>query len=230
MTATPELFVGIDVQINRGLPFCVLDDKSVMIASGWIDGDGHHFEDQAERMRDAIAAAAEGRSLAIGVDAPRMPLPGARQWYWEGSKQRWRPKRPTDRGRGRHCEVVIKALNIANPQWTPLADESPPWMQLGYVLFEKLAKLGDVYEAFPSASYAVLHNHSVSATIEFSNFAAGPKDMLDACAAALTVREFSHGRGWEAGGGDGLGSIILPGPRPSTPKQLLSRPGTHTPT
>jgi len=228
VTDTPELFVGIDVQINRGLPFCILDADAVMIESGWIKRDDLTHEQQAERMRDAIAAAADGRSVAIGIDAPRMPLPDDRPWYWNGAKQKWRPKRPSDKGMGRHCEVVIKALNIANPQWTPLIGESPKWMVLGYVLFRVLAKLGEVYEVFPSASYTALENHPLSATLDFSNFAAGPKDMLDACTAALTVREYTHGRGWEAGGGDGWGTIILPGSQPpDAPEQLLRWPSNR---
>ena len=40
----------------------------------------------------------------------------------------------------------------------------------------------------------------------------GPKDMLDAWVAAATVREFVEGRGAEVGGGDGLGTIVLPRP------------------
>jgi len=38
--------------------------------------------------------------------------------------------------------------------------------------------------------------------------------MLDAFVAAATVREFVHGRGCEVGGGDGLGTIVLPRPLP----------------
>jgi hypothetical protein len=38
--------------------------------------------------------------------------------------------------------------------------------------------------------------------------------MLDAMVAASTVREFVEGRGVEVGGGDGLGTIILPRPLP----------------
>lgn len=39
---------------------------------------------------------------------------------------------------------------------------------------------------------------------------AGPKDMFDAALSALVVRDFLAGKGCEVGGGDGLGSIILP--------------------
>jgi len=34
--------------------------------------------------------------------------------------------------------------------------------------------------------------------------------MLDACLAAATLREFISGRGEQVGGGDGLGTIVLP--------------------
>ena len=34
--------------------------------------------------------------------------------------------------------------------------------------------------------------------------------MLDAVVAAVTVHEFEAGRGAEVGGGDGLGTIVLP--------------------
>ena len=34
--------------------------------------------------------------------------------------------------------------------------------------------------------------------------------MLDACIAAVTIREFLNGRGCEVGNADGLGSIVLP--------------------
>ena len=75
--------------------------------------------------------------------------------YWQGSKRQWRPRRPSDKGLGRHCEVVLKALNIANPQWTPLIGDSPRWMVLGYILNRVLDGIGDVYEVFPSASFDV---------------------------------------------------------------------------
>ena len=49
---------------------------------------------------------------------------------------------------------------------------------------------------------------------DFSACSSGPKDMLDAWVAAATVREFEESRGTEVGGGDGLGTIILPRPLP----------------
>jgi hypothetical protein len=38
--------------------------------------------------------------------------------------------------------------------------------------------------------------------------------MLDAWVAAITMREYVLGRGAEVGGGDGMGTIILPRPLP----------------
>jgi hypothetical protein len=84
-------------------------------------------------------------------------------------------------------------------------------MQLGFELFEELGADFNVYEVFPSASYVMLaDDRSAHLNVLLSGFAPGPKDMLDAYVAAATTREFIQGRGSEVGGGDGLGSIILP--------------------
>ena len=121
----------------------------------------------------------------------------------------------TQRGYGRHCEVVISAHRIANPQWTPLEAEAPEWMQLGFKLYSALEGLATVHEVFPSASYTLLQgNTDVRIDADFSACSPGPKDMLDAWVAAATVREFVEGRGAEVGGGDGLGTIVLPRPLP----------------
>jgi predicted nuclease with RNAse H fold len=129
-------------------------------------------------------------------------------------RRRW-DKRGSQKGFGRHCEVIISAYGIANPQWTPPNEQTPEWMKLGFGLFAALEDLATVYEVFPSASYALLQgNVAVRVNTDFSAFKPGPKDMLDALVAAATVREFVEGRGVEVGGGDGLGTIILPRPLP----------------
>jgi hypothetical protein len=75
--------------------------------------------------------------------------------------------------------------------------------------------LATVHEVFPTASYTLLQgNTDVRIDADFSACSPGPKDMLDAWVAAATVREFEEGRGTEVGGGDGLGTIILPRPLP----------------
>ncbi len=56
------------------------------------------------------------------------------------------------------------------------------------------------------------------------DFRPGPEDMLDSIVAAFTVREFWEGRGCEVGGGDGLGTIVLPRPAPDEPKRVHAWP------
>jgi hypothetical protein len=122
--------------------------------------------------------------------------------------------------------VVLKALNIANPQWTPLTEDAPDWMQLGFRLFSALSDHENIFEVFPSASYSLLRERNQPrVSISFANFVEGPKDMLDACISALTVHEFINGRGSEVGGGDGLGTIILP----TEPPVSFSHPVLHWP-
>ncbi len=82
-----------------------------------------------------------------------------------------------------------------------------------------------VYEVFPSASYNILQTvPEISCSLSFENFRPGPKDMLDAVIAAVTVFEFIKGRGCEVGGGDGLGTIILPRPIPNSKLEVLHWP------
>jgi predicted nuclease with RNAse H fold len=88
-------------------------------------------------------------------------------------------------------------------------------MKLGFYLFSELKDIVQVHEVFPTASYALLQNvKDVRIIADFSACKPGPKDMLDAWVAAATVWEFADGRGCEVGGGDGMGSIILPRPLP----------------
>ena len=84
-------------------------------------------------------------------------------------------------------------------------------MDLGFKLFDALTGFPHVHEVFPSASYIMLENNrDVSIRINFAQFVVNPKDMIDACIAAATVREFIQGRGEQVGGGDGFGTIVLP--------------------
>ena len=121
---------------------------------------------------------------------------------------------------------MINAHRLANPQWTPLEQDAPEWMQLGFKFFSALEGHATVYEVFPTASYACLQsNCDVRGDTDFSECKPGPKDMLDAWVAAATVREFVAGRGTEVGGGDGLGTIILQRPLPEPViKEVLEWP------
>jgi hypothetical protein len=208
-----SLFMGIDVQESRGCACFVMNQQRSWVDSCWTDG-GTHAE-TAARLAGKIRElqARHQAALHVGIDAPRVPLPAPRLHYWDGGRKKWRPKRAGDKGYGRHCEIVIKACNIANPQWTRPADSCPSWMHLGFRIYEALSGLADVHEVFPSASYYLLNKSTDAAVrINFADFLRGPKDMLDACMAAVTVFEYVRGRGMAVGGGDGLGTIILPRP------------------
>jgi hypothetical protein len=126
-----------------------------------------------------------------------------------------------DEGRlGRHCEVAVKALGLGNPQWTPLRADAPAWMELGFALFRAVEKTGaGAHEVFPSVTYRQLDETAVAppVTLPLTGMAAGPKDMLDAVAAAYTVWRLDAGDGAEVGGGDGLGTIVVPGAVPEHP-------------
>jgi predicted nuclease with RNAse H fold len=202
-----DYYIGIDIQVRRNCCYAVFNPNGTLIDSGWF----------SNPEQDAVSLvkkwSGSGRVYA-GLDAPRIPLDAPREWYWNRARKRW-DKRGTQKGYGRHCEVVISAHGIARPQWTPLKKNTPAWMRLGFKLYSVLEDLATVYEVFPSASYTLLEGvKDVRVEIDFSSCKPGPKDMLDALVAAATVREFIIGRGIEVGGGDGMGTIILPRPLP----------------
>ena len=202
-----KFFVGIDVQIRRDCCYAVSDPAGVLIASGW-------FSSAAADAVDLLKRWSQSGQIYVGIDAPRMPLVSKRQWYWSRAERKW-TRRKAQKGNGRHCEVVISAHRLANPQWTPLEQDAPEWMKFGFTLYAALEGRAIVYEVFPTASYASLQaNSDVRIDADFSACKPGPKDMLDAWVAAATVREFVEGRGVEVGGGDGLGTIIIPRPLP----------------
>jgi predicted nuclease with RNAse H fold len=196
-------FAGIDIQTRRECCYAVVNKVGKLEKSGW-------FSDPITDAEDLIKELKSSSQVAVGIDAPRMPLISKRQWYWNGKKRQWH-RRGNQTGNGRHCEIVISAHRLANPQWTPLEKAAPEWMKLGFQLYSALEGLVAVYEVFPTASYALLQgNTDIRIDADFSACKPGPKDMLDAWVAAATVREFAGGRGIEVGGGDGLGTIILP--------------------
>lgn len=124
----------------------------------------------------------------------------------------------------------MKAHGMANPQWTPLESKAPEWMLVGFRIFAALTKAATVHEVFPTASYNMLEAAPEALlTMSFESFRPGPKDMLDAAIGALTVREFESGRGSEVGGGDGLGTIILPRPIPNPIEAVLTWPDSRAP-
>lgn len=197
------MVIGIDVQAARHCPFAVLGDGSRIVDAGWI---------APERLVGKVRElAARHAGAAFAIDAPRMALPAKRVWYWRNGH--WQRGTGAEKGRGRHCEVVVAAHRLANPQWTPLAAHAPEWMRHGFAIFDALAGWGQTLEVFPSASYRMLNEaRELRINLPLAGFLPGPKDMLDAVVAALTGMEFLAGRGMEVGGGDGFGTIVLPRP------------------
>lgn len=197
-------FIGIDVQLQRGLAYAVMMPDGRVMTNGWFDGDD--ASDVIERLAGQFPGA------RLGIDAPRQPLPSLREHYWSAAG--WRKRRAADRGFGRHCEIVIAACGLARPQWTPTVDAAPEWMRLGFALFAESKRMGvEAEEVFPSAAYRMLDKDTQARVeVPLSSFANGPKDMLDATVAALVLREYVQGRGSAVGDGDGLGRILLPRP------------------
>lgn len=194
------------------------------MANGWVDVSD--FDVAAQHLYSQVSKiVADKKALSIGIDAPRLPMPAPRPFYWDNKVQAWRSKRASDKGYGRHCEVVLKALNLGNIQWTPPVTDAPPWMLLGFALFRAFEGFPSVHEVFPTSAYKLL-NHDTHATLTFPlfGFQRGPRDMLDAYAAALVVYEFEHARGCQIGGGDGLGTIVLPRPVHTDKKAVLQWP------
>ncbi|MBP84304.1 MAG: hypothetical protein CMO61_10720 [Verrucomicrobiales bacterium] len=225
------LYLGIDVQLLRPPAWMVLDESLTQIDSGWMGVVGDSFE---TICGEAVAVVERylrrGCDVHIGIDSPRGPLPAPREWYWDGKNEGWRQRRPAEKGRGRHCEVIVRSLGLANPQWTPSLEDSPNWMRLGYALFSALEREASgpeaVHEVFPSASYAMwkADPDAPKMSIDVSQFQPGPKDMIDAAVAAMTVCEYQQGRG-AAVGDDGFGAIVLPKPITEAPANLLHWPG-----
>jgi len=217
MNTEMKAFIGIDIQESRGCCFAAIREDGSLLESGWFSDPGKEAAQLVRRLKEAY-------DVSVGIDAPRKPLASPRKWYWDRDK--WRLRRPSERGYGRHCEIVVRAHGIANPQFTPLEGEAKPWMITGFRVFFALQDIVPAYEVFPTASYALLQGiKDVRVYIDFSGCSSGPKDMLDAFVAAATVREFVFGRGTEVGGGDDLGKIVLPRPlRAPVIKGVLSWP------
>ncbi len=219
-----DLYMGIDVQVNRGCSYFVFDQDLAYIDSGWVQGED--FDETAALFKALVETLNPdgAKKVAVGIDASRMPLMELRSHHLNNGV--WQESVTNKGKRGRHCEVVVKSLGLGNPQWTPLAEDAPQWMALGFAIFWALDKVAHTYETFPSASYKMLEkDKNLQVAIPFAGFRRGPKDMLDACMCAVTVYEFAHGRGCEVGGGDGTGTIVLPRKVDGYDSEALTWPG-----
>ncbi|MBE0551332.1 MAG: hypothetical protein IH619_02995 [Ignavibacterium sp.] len=199
-----KYFAGVDVQIKRGCCYYIIDDDKKYVASGWIK------ENMPQSFINFFLKLTNNNleQIAIGIDAPRMPIKKLRKRSFDKKTNSWIENDVEKLGR--ECEVIIKSYNIANPQWTRTLKDSPEWMRLGFSIFNSFKEFPFVYEVFPSASYRMLEKENVKYELCLNKFTGGVKDMLDASVAAITVYEFVNGRGCEVGGEDGLGTIVLP--------------------
>jgi hypothetical protein len=103
-------------------------------------------------------------------------------------------------------------------------------MQHGFSIFRALEERARCLEVFPSASYRMLNELEMPRVeMSLSGFMPDPKDMLDAVVAAVTGHEFLARRGQEVGGGDGLGTIVLPRPIKSVISEVMKWPGQVLP-
>lgn len=222
-----DYFIGIDVQTARGCPFAVLDEGAKVVEDGWVNSEEPEqavkaFKQVVDRYPPDL------NTVALAVDAPRTPLTSPREWYWNGG--RWRRCGPKDQGAGRHCEVVVAAHRLANPQWTPSRPPFPAWMELGFAIFLQLGSRCRVYEVFPSASYRMLEGDDLTTiTVRLGNFAPGGKDMLDAYVAAATLREFLQGRGARSEAATGWARLFCPGPYVRQSMKFCSGPHSRRP-
>ncbi len=199
-----KYFAGIDVQVKRGCCYYIINEKKNFIANGWIEENiPHSFKELFIKISNNHL-----NEIAIGIDAPRMPIKKLRKRSYDRKTNSWIDN--GDEKLGRECEVIVKSYNIANPQWTRTYEDSPDWMKLGFIIFSALSDFPFVFEVFPSASYRMLENVNVQYELCLNGFSGGVKDMLDASVAAITVYEFIDGRGCEVGGKDELGTIVLP--------------------
>lgn len=199
-----KLFAGIDVQVNRGCCYYIIDKNKKYVLSDWIK------QNIPQTFNKIFTEITDNHleTIAIGIDAPRTPIKRLRNRIYNKESNSWIVT--SDRKVGRECEVIIKSFNIGNPQWTRKLRESPNWMKLGFSIYKSLINFPYVYEVFPSASYKMLEEENIKYEICLNNFITGIKDIMDASVAAITVYEFIKGRGCEVGGEDGLGTIVLP--------------------
>ena len=214
-----KYFIGIDVSEDRGCAVAAIDDSGRALGCRWSNSE------VGEIVSAVRVLARDSTEIDIGIDSPRKPVPVGREWYWDRKTMGWRSRLPAERGWGRHCEVIVSVMKLANPQWTPQEAAAPGWMRLGFSLFTALEGFGEVHEVFPTASYSQLaESDGPRLEMSFCGFTRGPKDMLDAYVGALTVLEYKKGNGSAVGGGDDLGEIVLPRPVVNAPAALFVWP------
>jgi hypothetical protein len=164
-----KIYIGVDISEDRGCAIAGIDEAARSVGATW-------SKCNVREVLSVLSDFCKGYEGVLGIDAPRMPLLSLRPWYWNRNKSKWRPRAVGESGWGRHCEVVIKSLGLANPQWTPLRDAAPGWMRFGFELFSALNPDQQVQEVFPTASYSQLADcRDIFVSMPFSGFRSRPK-------------------------------------------------------
>ena len=146
------IFVGVDVSHSRGCAWAAINDASESIDAGWLQPGRN--QEVCSSFLALTSVLSRTDTITIGIDAPRQPIVSRRTQRWSVNRG-WVTSAPMV---GRHCEIVIANLRLANPQWTTLEADAKPWMRLGFDLFSCLGNRCRVLEVFPSASYRQLRD------------------------------------------------------------------------
>ncbi len=198
------LLVGVDVQGDELIVAFRRDGEFLPPARVVVSAD--EVRDHALQLRQD-----KQEKVVVAIDAPRRYLTAPRQWRLDNAGA-WAD---ADLPSGRHCEVVVRRLGLANPQWTPPATQPIPWVTLGQQVFAACDAAGfTTIECFPTASYTRFGQmDGVELNIPGRMFAHSrlAHDILDSCVAAMTADLFLAGNATELGGGDGYGTIVVPG-------------------
>jgi predicted nuclease with RNAse H fold len=194
------LLVGVDVQGDE-LIVAFRRDGS-FLPPGRVAATAVEVRDHALQLRQD----AQERVL-VAIDAPRRYLAAPRLWRLNNGGVWVVANLPS----GRHCEIIVRRLGLANPLWTPPATQPIPWITLGQQLFTVCEAAGfTTIECFPTASYTCfgqMNNIILNIPGEMFAHSRLAHDILDACVAALTADLFLAGNATELGGDDGYMNI-----------------------
>lgn len=136
MLFTNMSFIGIDPTAGqRPFSYAALDHECQLLAIG------------QGSLEDVLAFVAGQHQCHVSVCAPRQPNLGimARPEVRENLSPPPRPGRWTN---FRLVEYLLCQHNITTPQTRAQVDSCPNWMQMGFTLHNRLAKLG--YQVYPS--------------------------------------------------------------------------------
>jgi predicted nuclease with RNAse H fold len=198
------LLVGVDVQGDELI--VAFRREGLFIPPARVVATAEEVRDHALQLRQDAQ-----EQVVVAVDAPRRYLAAPRLWRLNNAGVWVATNLPS----GRHCEIIVRRLKLANPQWTPPATQPIPWITLGQQVFTVCEAAGlTTIECFPTASYTRFGQmDNIDLHIPGRMFAHSrlAHDILDACVAAMTADLFTAGQATELGGSDGYGTIVVPG-------------------